>query len=1068
MAIYLAGPVLQREDHERAHWREEVKRRLPHVTIYDPMEGDDRGRTGKSFQHIVENAKRCIDRCSVVLVNDLQSGFKTPMEVLYAWERGKHVVVVGRKGEMNPWLHYHSHKICQSLNEAIAYIEGLPDKETPGENPFDAGNDFTFALSQSPSLPHTEPLVCGGEDPLLPHLLANLDCAERTDMAIAFVLESGVELLEEHLRDLLDRGAHIRLLTGDYLGVTDPRALYRLLDLQEGARGQLDLRVFESAGTSFHPKAYVFYFKDPAPGGIAYVGSSNLSAQALGGGIEWNYRIVPAESRRGFQAVVDAFENLFKHPKSRPIDTDWIQEYQRWRKVPVVQAQSGITAEANQQQWKKPLPKEKPAESLIEEPPPPPEPHEIQRRALDALQRTRSEGNGAGLVVLATGLGKTWLAAFDSVRFGAERVLFVAHREEILRQSLKTFRRIRPEERLGIYSGSEKATHANVLFASIQTLGRMDHLHRFSADSFDYIIVDEFHHASARSYRKLIDYFQPRFLLGLTATPERTDGGDLLALCGESLVYRCDLLEGIRRGLLCPFHYYGVPDNVDYRNIPWRSGRFDAEALTQHLATKKRAQNALEQYRARAGQRTLAFCCSQLHADFMAAFFSASGIRAAAVHSGPHSAPRSSTLGQLTRGELDVVFAVDMFNEGIDLPNIDTVMMLRPTESRILWTQQFGRGLRVAPGKDRLRVIDYIGNHKTFLLKPQALLGVRHSAYELSRALDALQNGEFDLPPGCAVTYDLEAIDIIRALLKMPKEREPLRIWYEEFRERQGERPTAVEAFHEDYNPRSARKAYGSWHGFVAAMGDLSALERQVVEHPEAGEFLNDIEISAMNGPVMLVLNTMLGEDRFPGQISMDRLIEGFSRLLKRSAKLLSDVEIGFEDKKAIRLYLEQNILGHWTAGKTTRSRSYFSYADGLLETTFRIDEEIGPAFRDLTREIVDWRVAEYLQRPGPMPTDTNDIVCKVSHAGGRPILFLPDRRSNPHIPKGWTEVLIEGEPYEANFVKVAINVVRRKGASGNVLPEILRGWFGSHAGLPGTSFNVAIRRTGEGLVFEP
>ncbi len=191
-------------------------------------------------------------------------------------------------------------------------------------------------------------------------------------------------------------------------------------------------------------------------------------------------------------------------------------------------------------------------------------------RALEALEQTRAEGNAAGLVVLATGLGKTWLAAFDTVRFGAKRVLFVAHREEILRQALDTFRRIRPNATLGLYTGAQgrrqRPQPPTCSFASIQTLGKAAHLRNFGSKRFDYIVVDEFHHAAARTYRRLIDYFEPEFLLGLTATPERTDGGDLLALCGENLVYRCDLLEGIEREHLVPFRYIGVCDEVDYQN----------------------------------------------------------------------------------------------------------------------------------------------------------------------------------------------------------------------------------------------------------------------------------------------------------------------------------------------------------------------------------------------------------------------------------------------------------------------------------------------------------------------
>jgi superfamily II DNA or RNA helicase len=258
-------------------------------------------------------------------------------------------------------------------------------------------------------------------------------------------------------------------------------------------------------------------------------------------------------------------------------------------------------------------------------------PKAYQARALEALERTREEGNTAGLVVLATGLGKTWLSAFDSNRPPFRRVLFVAHREEILGQAWRTFRRIRPLATLGYYNGREKAPEADVLFASIQTLSRRRHLHRFDPRQFDYLVLDEFHHAAARSYRRLIGYFEPRFLLGLTATPERTDGADLLTLCGDNLVYRADMAEGIKRGLLCPFDYYGVPDEVDYANIPWRSRRFDEEALTVAVATRARAENALEQLRKHGKDRTVAFCVSQRHADFMAAFFRERGLRAVAA-----------------------------------------------------------------------------------------------------------------------------------------------------------------------------------------------------------------------------------------------------------------------------------------------------------------------------------------------------------------------------------------------------------------------------------------------------
>ena len=318
---------------------------------------------------------------------------------------------------------------------------------------------------------------------------------------------------------------------------------------------------------------------------------------------------------------------------------------------------------------------------------------------------------------MATGLGKTWLSAFDSHRTEFDRVLFVAHREEILNQAISNFRQVRPNASIGRMMGVEKESSADIMFASVQTLGRIEHLGKFTPKAFDYIIVDEFHHAAAATYRRIIDYFEPKFLLGLTATPERMDEGDLLGLCQRIFVFEASVPDGISAGLLCAFQSFGVPDVVDYTNIPWRSARFDPVELTAAVATEARAQNALEQFRKHGGRRCIAFCCSQRHADFMAEFFNARGLRTVAVHAGSDSAPPTTSLKQLADGELDVVFSVDMFNGEVDFPNIDTVLMLRPTESTVIWMQQFGRGLRRAPDKPFLKVIDYIGNHRSFLMK---------------------------------------------------------------------------------------------------------------------------------------------------------------------------------------------------------------------------------------------------------------------------------------------------------------------------------------------------------------
>ena len=885
----------------------------------------------------------------------------------------------------------------------------------------------------------------GTEDPLLPQLKQHLATARAVDIAVAFTLRSGLQLVQPHLQDVLDRGGRVRLVTGDYLGATDPDALVRLLDLS----GSLECRVYETGGAvgagafagSFHPKAYLFYQADGTC--AAFVGSSNLSLTALTTGVEWNYRVLESRDMPGWHEVRAAFELLFASPNTVPLTHEWIEHYRQRRPI-------GRTAV--------------PVEVTSDPPPEVPEPHAIQLDALAALTRTREEGHGAGLVVLATGLGKTWLSAFDSRDF--RRVLFVAHREEILGQALATFRRIRPHDLLGRYTGEEKTQGAAVLFASIQTLSRQTHLDRFTPDEFDYVVVDEFHHAEARTYRRLIDYFRPRFLLGLTATPERTDGADLLALCDNNLVYRCDLTEGIRRGLLCPFRYFGVPDTVDYRNSPWRNKKFDEDELTKAVATEARAQNALDQYRRRGGRRTLAFCVSQRHADFMAKFLVGQGISSVAVHAGPSSAPRAESLEALKAGTLSVLCAVDMFNEGVDVPELDTVMMLRPTESRILWLQQFGRGLRLSDPEKRLTVIDYIGNHRSFMLKPQALFNLPPGDREVLNLLERLDAGTADLPPGCEVTYELEVKDILRALLSRSDSAvDLLKRRYQDFRDTLGVRPTASEMFREGYNPRAMHGPFGSWLGFVKAQGGLGP--KELSAHEEGSAFLAALETTEMSKSYkMLVLLALLNRNQFPGQLAVSSLADEIANIASHDPRVAQDLGSAVADPRELQRMLVANPVDAWVGGRGTGGVSYFSFDEGTLHTRIDFSPANVESGQELLREIVEWRLAEYFHRAGR--TSPAEIVLKVNHSDERPILFPLPRETHPEIPEGWTDVRVETETISANFVKVAVNVARRPGSDDNVLPDVLQRWFGPDAGRSGTRHQVILRRTDDGWDLRP
>ena len=883
---------------------------------------------------------------------------------------------------------------------------------------------------------------------MLPHITAQLAAADRVDIVVAFALESGVDRVFEHFRDLLAKGGCLRLLTGDYLGITEPNALMRLLDLE----GRVELRIFETGTVqvpmtptvrSFHPKAYIFREKDA---GTAFVGSSNLSASALTSAVEWNYRVVSKDGG-GFDETVAAFEELFAHPSAKLLDAEWIDRYRERRPIqrPIVEA----------------------SEVPLESPKPPVQPNEIQigrasrpRDNADRRQSGRAGGSG------------------DRPR----QNVALGIRHESSRVSPDTLRRA---------PGGDSQPGARHV-PSYPSGGATGALHRRDEGPRRRggVCVDPNTQpprtpgplrARARSTTSwstsfttrpppltatLIAHFRPKFMLGLTATPERSDGGDLLALCQQNLVYRCDLVEGVRRDLLSPFHYFGVPDEVDYTNIPWRSTRFDEEALTDAVATQCRAQNALEQFRKRAARRALGFCVSQRHADFMAAFFAERGIRAVAVHSGETSAPRAAALEQLSAGELDIVFAVDMFNEGVDLPNLDTVMMLRPTESKILWLQQFGRGLRKAEGKERLTVIDYIGNHRVFLLKPQTLFGLSSGDREILNLLERLRDGSQELPPGCEVTYELGAIDILRGLLRVTTDQTlALDRYYQDFKALHGIRPTALEVYQDGYNPRAVRAQSGSWARFVGAHGDLDDSQRQALENH--GAFIDALDTTDMTKSYkMLVLLAMLNGEAFPGSMGIEALADEVNRLATRTTRAGADLGSALTDRKALIRLLEENPIAAWTGGKGTGGVSHFAYRDRVFRTTIDVSPAAVQGIQELVREIAEWRLAQYLDRAEVQTVGYTTL--KVSHAGGKPILFLPSGPERGDLPNGWTDVQINDEEYSANFVKVAINVVRRPGSEENELARIIRGWFGADAGAPGTRHSVALEQLATGWTMRP
>ena len=791
-------------------------------------------------------------------------------------------------------------------------------------------------------------LVSGGDDPFLPHLCQAISRAAEVDLAVAFITASGLRLLLPDLYDALGAAsdtarppARLRVLTSDYLDVTDPDALRLLLLLQEKGA---EVRVYEAGQRSFHLKAYLFtrYAESGETHGTAFIGSSNISRQALRDGLEWNYRIdYPGDG--GFFEARRAFAAIFADPRTVPLTDAWIEGYEARR-----------------------IPPRRPVAPGSEEGQEAPRATSVQLAALAALQATRRQGFCRGLVVLATGLGKTWLSAFDAAQVGARRVLFVAHREEILDQAAETFLRIRPRARVGFYRGQAREVEVDVLCASVQTLSRSAHLGRFSPAHFDYVVIDEFHHAAAATYRRLLNHFAPRFLLGLTATPERSDQSDILSLCDDNLVFTHDLFAGIEDGLLAPFHYYGIyDDSVDYREIPWRNGRFDPEQLASKLATLARARHVLGKWRQYGQQRTLAFCVSLRHAEFMAAHFRQDGVPAAAVYAGS-ALSRGDALEQLRERRLAVIFSVDLFNEGVDLPLIDTVMMLRPSESKVLFLQQLGRGLRRAVGKLRLVVLDFIGNHRSFLHKPSALLNIGASYRQLAAFARQVESQSLLLPAGCYINYDLELI----ALLKS-RDGEGCAQDYAALREGLGRRPSLGEFYRSGANLQSMRRQFGSWLEFVRLMGDLEPAEALVAV--SQGEFLRQVESRRMTNSCEMVLLEALQElDAWQSPPTLAALAERSWQVLQRRRPLLADVPHDMRSQAdgpgdAWQRYWLDNPVTAWVGGKRQQASAiFFRVVDQCLAPTFSVPAGDRESFSALLQELVDYRLAAYQERMPP------------------------------------------------------------------------------------------------------
>ncbi|MFF1451637.1 DUF3427 domain-containing protein [Streptomyces sp. NPDC058274] len=761
-----------------------------------------------------------------------------------------------------------------------------------------------FAVRPGIPLSDTALITNAPEDPNLGfELRAELATADRVDLLCAFVKWHGLRIIEQSLKAAHERGVPIRVITTTYIGATERRALDRLVQ-----EFKAEVRInYETRSTRLHAKAWLF--RRTSGYDTAYVGSSNLSKAALLDGLEWNVRlssIATPDVLRKFEATFAAY---WSDPSFEAYDPE--ADGIRLTEALAIAGGSSPTSAADRRITLSGLEVR-------------PYPH--QRDMLERLEVEREvHDRHRNLLVAATGTGKTVMAALDYKQLRKKhgrdlRLLFIAHRKEILQQSLRTYQDVLVDPNFGepLHSGEipERWTH---VFASVQSLNTRA-LDRLDPRHFDVIVIDEFHHGTSPTYRKILDHFQPAELLGLTATPERMDGKTIQDEYFDGrIAAEMRLWEALENDLLSPFHYFGISDNTDLSTVEWKRGAYEASALNNVLSSNvTRARlivKAVEEKIAEPGtMRALGFCVSVTHARFMAERFRAAGLNAIALSGETPAEQRKQALADLRSGALQVIFSVDLFNEGLDIPDVDTLLLLRPTSSATLFLQQLGRGLRRTEDKAVLTVLDFIGQHrKEFRFENQfrALTNLTRK-----RLLDNIAQDFPQLPSGCQIILEEKAKKTIIANIK----------------DQLGVNVTALAREVADYaEPKLSRYLYesgrelkelyrgsgNSWTGLLRRSGLLKAAA------PE-GEAPLLKRISAflhVDDPLRVAAYTRMLEDDAPDYGMLDEQGQAYARMLffqlwplgGVTRKGFADYDAGFatlRDQTAVRSELRQ-VLEH-------------------------------------------------------------------------------------------------------------------------------------------------------------
>lgn len=537
------------------------------------------------------------------------------------------------------------------------------------------------------------------------------------EFLVAFISESGLAVLKQILLNLKNKGVKGRIITSTYLGFNDPKMFKQLLSFTN-----IEVRIFEQEHCGFHPKGFIFHKGEHRD---IIVGSSNLTQTALESNQEWDLFFTSHENGE-LAAQVSAEFNI-QWELSTPLTNEWIDNYKETYVKPVrpTPVQSSKTIK----------------------------PNKMQEEALKSLKKLRDNNKDKALLISATGTGKTFLSAFDVKSFKPKRLLFIVHRRNIAEAALRSFKYLIPNVSMGIFSGNTKEKDSDFIFSTVQTIHKKEYREMFDRDAFDYIIIDEVHRAGAQSYQDIVDYFKPKFLLGMSATPERSDDFDIYEMFDHNIAYEIRLMQAMEYNLLCPFHYYGITDmTIDGNEIDDKS---EFNILTSQLRVDYIIEKINEYGYSGDHVHGLIFCSRKDECEKLSQLFNMRGYKTIALTGDSSEEMRQKAIDSLESNEedsLDYIFTVDIFNEGIDIPKVNQVVMLRPTESAIVFVQQLGRGLRKNDSKEYVVIIDFIGNYEKNFLIPVALSG--QTNYNKDSLRQFVCEGSLITPGASTIQFD--------------------------------------------------------------------------------------------------------------------------------------------------------------------------------------------------------------------------------------------------------------------------------------------------------------------------